>query len=130
MSDDFLVPRKIAFNIFCFQWAYWTTLAAAAWGWRYVPAGAIRSSLVSIPVLLAVLIAANAYWIYDACDEYIRLRILKCVVVTAIVVASCTLGYFFMELLGFPRLSMLAVNLFGWSVFNLSMLYVITRSQR
>ena len=130
MSDEVLLPRKIAFNIFCFQWAYWTTLGAAAWAWRYIPAGVVRSSLVLIPVLLALLIAANTFWIYDACDEFIRLRILKCVVITAIVVTSCTLGYFFMELGGFPRLSMLTVNLFGWSVFNLLMLHVIFRSQR
>ena len=130
MPDDALLPRKIAFNIFCLQWAYWTTLAAAAWGWHYMPAGVIRSSLVLIPVLLALLIVANTYWIYDACDEFIRLRILRCVVITAIVVSSCTLGYFFMELIGFPRLSLLTVNLLGWSIFNLLMLHVIVRSQR
>ena len=130
MSDEVLLPRKIAFNLFCFQWAYWTTLAVVAWVWRYMPAGMVRVSLVMIPVLLSLLIAANAYWIYDACDEFIRLRILKCVVATATVVAAGTLGYFFLELSGFPRLSMLVVNLFGWSVFNLSMLYVVTRAQR
>ena len=129
MSDDALLPRKVAFNLFCFQWAYWTTLAVAAWGWRYMPSGAMRGSLVMIPVLLALLIAANAYWIYDACDEFIRLRILKCVVVTAIVVAAGTLGYFFLELSGLPRLSMLVVHLFGLSVFILSMLYVVARSR-
>ena len=129
MSDDALLPRKIAFNLFCFQWAYWTTLAAAAWGWRYMPAGTMRGSLAMIPILLALLIADNAYRIYDACDEFIRLRILKCVVITAIVVVAGTIGYFFLELCGFPRLSMLVVNLFGCSVFNLSMLYVIIRSR-
>ena len=129
MSDDALVPRKIAFDLFCFQLAYWMTLAAAAWGWRYVPTGVMRDSLAVIPILLALLIADNAYRIYDACDEFIRLRILKCVVITAIAVAAGTLGYFFLELSGFPRLSMLVVNLFGCSVFNLSMLYVIIRSR-
>ena len=129
MSDDALLPRKVAFNLFCFQWAYWTALAVAAWSWRYMPSGAMRGSLVMIPVLLALLIAVNAYWIYDACDEFIRLRILRCVVITAIVVAAGTLGYFFLELAGFPRLSMLVVHLFGLSVFNLSMLYVVARSR-
>ena len=129
MSDDALLPRKIAFNLFCFQVVYWMTLAAAVWGWRYMSAGVVRGSLAMIPILLALLIADNAYRIYDACDEFIRLRILKCVVITAIVVAAGTLGYFFLELSGFPRLSMLAVNLFGCSVFNLSMLYVIIRSR-
>ena len=130
MPGDALLPRKIAFSVFCLQWAYWTTLAAAAWSWHYMPAGVIRSCLVLIPVLLALFIVGNTYWIYDACDEFIRLRILKCVVITAIVVSSCTLGYFFMELVGFPRLSMLTVNFIGWSIFNLLMLHVIVRSQR
>jgi hypothetical protein len=39
------------------------------------------------------------------------------------------LGYFFLELLGVPRLSMLWVNLLGWSVFSLQMLFVIFRSR-
>ena len=129
MSDDALLPRKIAFNLFCFQVAYWMTLAAAVWGWRYMSAGVVRGSLAMIPILLALLIADNAYSIYDACDEFIRLRILKCVVITAIVVAAGTLGYFFLELAGFPRLSLLVVNLFECSVFNLLMLYVIIRSR-
>src|ERR1700748_277294 len=80
MPDAANLPRKVAFNTFCFQWAYWTTLVSAAWGWRYMPAGVIRSSLIAIPVLLAILNMANAYWIYESCDEFIRLKILQCVV--------------------------------------------------
>src|ERR1700744_274999 len=129
MSDDALLPRKIAFDVSCLQVAYWMMLAAAAFGWQYIPLGVVRGSLAVIPSLLALLIADNAYRIYDACDEFIRLRILNCVVITAIPVAAGTLCYFFLELAGFPRLSMLVVNLFGCSVFNLSMLYVIIRSR-
>jgi hypothetical protein len=55
--------------------------------------------------------------------------LLRCVAVTAVIVAFCTLGYFFMELLGFPRLSMLWVNLLVWSVFNLQVLLVVFRSR-
>jgi hypothetical protein len=129
MSNDHLLPRKVALNIFWCQWAYWCTLWMAAYSYRHLPEGGTRSALILTPVLPALLIVAFAYWVYDACDEFIRLRILKCVVITAIAVAACTLGYFFLELFGFPRLSMVAVNLFGWSVFNLSMLYVIIRSR-
>ncbi|QWT21273.1 hypothetical protein KPL74_04560 [Bacillus sp. NP157] len=129
MSVDSLLPRKVAFNLLCFQAAFWISLGVSAWMWRFLPDGTIRTCLVLIPVLLGLLIAANAFWVYEACDEFIRLRILKCVVVTAMVVAACSLGYFFLELLGFPRLSMLVVNLFGWSVFNLSLLYVVSRSR-
>jgi hypothetical protein len=49
--------------------------------------------------------------------------------VTALAVAFGTLAYFVLELLGFPRLSMIVVNLFGWSAFNLLMIYVIVRSR-
>jgi hypothetical protein len=129
MPNNALLPRKVALNMFWCQWAYWCALAMAAYGYRYFPDGGTRSALILTPVLLAVLIVAYAYWIYDACDEFIRLRILKCVVITATAVALLTLGYFFLELFGFPRLSMVAVNLFGWSVFNLSLLYVIIRSR-
>jgi hypothetical protein len=128
MVDD-RFPRRMALNIFWCQWVYWCTLAIAAYSYRYLPEGSIRSAIFLAPVLPALLIVAVAYWIYEACDEFIRLRILRCVVITAIAVASCTLGYFLLELFGFPRLSMLAVNLLGWSVFNLLMLYVIIRSR-
>jgi hypothetical protein len=101
----------------------------AAWSYAYLPTGGIRSTLIVTPVLPALLIVTVAYWMYLACDEFIRLTLLKCVVITAITVAFCTLGYFFLELFGFPRLSMLAVNLLGWRVFNLQMVFVIIRSQ-
>ena len=129
MPDDPLLPRRVALNMFWCQWAYWCALAGAVYSYRYFPEGGTRSFLILTPVLPALLIVAFAYWVYDACDEVIRLRILKCVVITAIAVVACTLGYFFLELFGFPRLSMVAVNLFGWSVFNLSMLYVIIRAR-
>jgi hypothetical protein len=84
---------------------------------------------MSTPILTALFCVAVAYWLYEACDEYIRFRLLRCVAVTAVIIAFCTIGYFFMELLGFPRLSMLWVNLLGWSVFNLQVLFVIFRSR-
>jgi hypothetical protein len=127
VSDS--LPRKAVFYVSLGQWNYWWMLAVAAWSYRYMPEGSIRNTLILTPVLPALMVVASAYWIYEACDEFIRLMLLKCVVITAIAVAIFTLGYFFLELFGFPRLSMLAVNLFGWSVFNLLMVYVIIRSR-
>ena len=43
-----------------------------------------------------------------------------------VVVDRC---YFVLELFGFARLSMVWINLLGWSIFNLQMLYVIFRSR-
>ena len=81
------------------------------------------------PVLTALLCVSVAYWLYRDCDEYIRLRLLEAVAATGIIVGFCTLAYFFLELLGFPHVSMLWVNLLGWSVFNVQMLFVILRSR-
>ena len=111
------------------QWTYWCTLAMAIWGSAYLPQGSTRTVLIMTPILPGLLTVAVAYWVYRACDEYVRSRILRCIATTAVIVAVCTLSYFVLELLGSPRLSMLWVNLFGWSIFNLQMLYVIFRSR-
>jgi hypothetical protein len=128
MNSDVL-PRRATLGILFGQWAYWCTLAMAAWTYMHIPPGTIRTMIVLTPLLPALLIVAIAYWMYQACDEFIRLRILRCLVLTAAIVAFGTLGYFFLELFGAPRLSMVVVNLFGWSVFNLLMIYVIIRSR-
>jgi uncharacterized membrane protein len=111
------------------QWTYWCGLSMAVWSYAHMPHGSIRTALILTPVLPALLIVAVAYWVYQACDEYVRSRILKCVAITAVTVAFCTLSYFVLELFGLPRLSMLWINLLGWSIFNLQMLYVILRSR-
>jgi hypothetical protein len=94
-----------------------------------MPQGSIRTTLILTPVLPALLIVAVAFWVYRACDEYVRSRILTCVAITAVIVAVVTSSYFVLELFGSPRVSMLWINLLGWSVFNLQMLYVILRSR-
>src|SRR5215470_10867609 len=111
------------------QWAYWSSLVVAVWGYAYMPQGSIRTVLILTPILPALLIVATAYWVYRACDEYVRARILTAVAYTAAIVACATLSYFVLELFGFPRVSMLWINLIGWSLFNLQMLYVIFRSR-
>lgn len=111
------------------QWTYWGTLGTAIWSYAYMPPGSTRTALILTPILPALLIVAVAYWVYRACDEYVQSRILKCIAITGVIIAFCTLGYFFMELFGLPRLSMLWINLLGWGVFNLQMLYVIFRSR-
>lgn len=117
--------RSVAYS----QWAYWCSLVIAALSMVYVPAGSIRTAVLLSPILTATLCFSVAYWLYLASDEYIRGRLLKCAAITAIVVASCTLGYFVLELVGFPRVSMLWINLLGWSVFNLQVLYIVFRSR-
>jgi hypothetical protein len=123
------VPPHVTRGVIFSQWTYWCSLAIAAMSVRFIPPGSIQTAVMLIPVLAAILSVSVAYWIYEACDEFIRTRLLKAVAVTAIVIAVGTLGYFFLELTGFPRVSMLWVNLAGWSVFNLQMIFVIRRAQ-
>src|SRR6185312_13786567 len=128
MASDAYPPYAIR-GIVHGQWTYWGTLGMAAWSYQYMPQGSIRTALILTPILPALLIVAVAYWVYQACDEYVRSRILRCIATTAVIVACCTFCYFVLELFGFPRLSMLWINLLGWSIFNLQMLYVIVRSR-
>ena len=128
MTSDAYRPYAIRGVVYG-QWTYWGTLGTAIWSYAYMPPGSTRTVLILTPILPALLIVAVAYWVYQACDEYAQSRILKSIAITGIIIAFCTLGYFLMELFGLPRLSMLWINLLGWSVFNLQMLYVIFRSR-
>ena len=122
-------PGEAMKGIFWCQWAYWCSLAIAIYSYGHYPPGSVRTMLVLTPVLPALLIVSVVYWIYQDCDEYIQLRILRAVVMTAIVVALGTLSYFILEMFGYPRLSALWVNLIGWSLFNAQMMYVLFRSR-
>jgi hypothetical protein len=86
--------------------------------------------VILTPLLTAILCAAVASWVYSACDEYVRAKILRVTVITALAVALGSLGYFCLELLGFPRQSMIWVGILGWSAFNLQLLFVVFRASR
>src|ERR1700677_4208477 len=117
--------RGVAYS----QWAYWCSIVIAALSAPSIfrrEASAPQSSYLQC---LRPRYACVAYWLYQASDEYIRTRLLLSVAFTAMVVARCALGYFVLELIGFPRGSMIWINLLGWSVFNLQLLYVMFRSR-
>src|SRR4051812_17338048 len=127
--DSNLVPPNVTSSVAFTQWTYWSSLAISALSVRYIPAGNIQTAVMLVPVLAVILSISVAYWLYESCDEFIRTQLLKAVAVTAIAVAILTLGYFFLELMGFPRVSMVWVNLVGWSVFNLQVILVVRRAR-
>jgi hypothetical protein len=126
---DHELPRHAVRAVAASQWAYWCSLAGAALSVQYIPAGSLRLAVMLAPVLTAALCVSLTFWLYESCDEYLRSSILKSVARTAVIVAACPLVYFVLELAGFARVSMLWVNLLGWSVCNLQMLFVILRSR-
>jgi hypothetical protein len=52
------LPAMAVRGVFYSQWAYWCTLAMAAWSYGHLPAGATRTMLVLTPVLLQMLYVA------------------------------------------------------------------------
>jgi hypothetical protein len=127
--DSHSLPRAALRGIAYSQWAYWCSIVMAALSVVYIPPGSMRTTVLLSPILTGALCLFVAYWLYQASDEYIRAKVLLCVAVTAIILACCSLGYYFLELMGFPRVSMLWINLLGWSIFNLQVLYVMYRSR-
>jgi hypothetical protein len=110
-------------------WAYLCTLIMAAVAPRYLAAGHTREFVLLLPLLVLLLVVCITYGVYRASDEYIRHRILKCAALTGVILAFSTLGYFCLERVGYPQLSMIVVNLYGWSVFTILMLWVLYRAR-
>jgi hypothetical protein len=122
-------PRQATRAVWLSQWTYWCSLATAALSVHFVPAGSMQTIVLLVPTLTAALCLSLAYWLYESCDEYLRSAVLRCVVRTAMVVSTCTVAYFIAELAGAPKLSMLWINLLGWSVFNAQFVFVVLRSR-
>ena len=116
-------------GIICSLWTYLCTLVMAAVAPRYLAAGRTREFVLLMPMLTTLLVVCIIYWVYRASDEYIRHRILKCAALTGVLLAFSTLGYFCLERLGYPHLSMIAVNLYGWSVFTVLIVWVLYRAR-
>ena len=116
-------------GILCSLWAYLCTVVMAAVAPHYLTAGGTREFVVLLPLLTALLVVCIIFWVYLASDEYLRHRILKCAALTGVVMAFSTLGYFCLEMLGYARLSMIVVNLYGWVVFTALMLWVLYRAR-
>ncbi len=107
------------------QVAYWGAFWAALWSYLHMPQGSIRVALILTPILPGLLIIAVAYWIFRACDEYIRLRVLRAAALAAVAVAIFSLSYSYLELAGLPKLSMMWVSHLGWAVFSVQMLHLM-----
>lgn len=110
-------------------WAYLTTVVVAVVWSRYFPQDGMREALFLIQLLTLLLVVGVNYWIYRASDEYLRLRILRCTALTAVLLAFATLGYSFLEQLGYPRLSTIVVNVCGLSLFVVQMVWVRYRAR-
>jgi hypothetical protein len=104
---------------------YLAALATATWALASVPAGPLRTSVILAPILPGLALIGLTVRAYGRCDEFIRLRILEAAALAAIVIAVCSLVYFFFELLGLPHLSAAWTSNVVWAVFVVQMLRLI-----
>ena len=100
---------------------YLVLYAAAMHAVLSMSAGLERTALILLPIAPGIYIIASTIRITRRCDEYIRLRVLQAVGVTAAVTAIWTLAYAYLELLGLPHLSVGLVHAVGWPVFIVQM---------
>jgi hypothetical protein len=114
--------RRVILQLLSLQWAYWMTFAISLWALSHLGPGNLRNLLVLTPVLPGLLMIAWMSWVYSACDEFIRSRILSAAAITAVVVAVGSLIYSYLELTGLPRVSMAWTSNTGWAVFDILML--------
>jgi hypothetical protein len=76
---------------------------------RTMPAGILRTLVLfspMLPFLLMIGIVARYFW---RVEEYMRLKILKNLGMTAAITGVLTFAYSFFESVGFPRLSMCTI---------------------
>jgi hypothetical protein len=104
---------------------YLAALATATWALTSVPAGPLRTSVVLAPILPGLALIGLTIRAYGRCDEFIRMRTLEAAALSAIVIAVCSLVYFFFELLGFPHLSAAWTSNVVWAVFVVQMVRLI-----
>jgi hypothetical protein len=104
---------------------YVAALAAAIWAFSSLPASPLRTTLIVLPILPGLALIGLTVRSYRLCDEFIRLRMLQAAAVAVLVVAAFSLTYFFLELLGLPRLSSAWISNIVWLVFVVQMLRLI-----
>lgn len=121
-------PLRVMFIVFALG-AYLCTVVVAAFAPHFLAADSARQLMVALPLLALLLLMFSVVLAYFASDEYVRHRILKCAAFAGVILAFSTLGYFWLEVLGHARLSMIWVNLYGWAVFIIPLLWVLCRAR-
>lgn len=112
------------------QFVYWCAVAIAAWAVACMPAGGIRSALALTPIGPALLVFSVSYWLYRACDEYIRQRMLQAAAVTAVGMMLLVTVYYYLQLAGLPPLNLAWISDFGWVLFIGQIIPILRQSRQ
>lgn len=88
---------------------YFALLVAALWLGKNMAPGALRTALYLSPMLAFLLALRAVVRQIRRSDEFIRKTTLEHLAIAAAVTAGCTFTYGFLEIAGFPKLSMFVV---------------------
>ncbi len=110
-------------------WMYLATLALAVHALSAAGPGTARTLMILAPIVPGLALIWLSVRTYRRSDEFIRLRILQAASLAAVVMAVFALVYFFLELLGFPRLSTAWISNIGWAVFVTQIIRLIASKQ-
>jgi hypothetical protein len=99
------------------QWVYWIMWAVCIWAQNFLPTGPWRVALTLVPIPPGILVIAVCIWQFQASDEYLRSKMMTAASLVAVVTAIWTLAYTYLEMIGFPKLSMMWVGNIGWLIF-------------
>jgi hypothetical protein len=110
------------FSLLLIVYVALTALAARELGTK---PGPLRTALILAPILPGLALIGQTVRAYSRCDEYIRLRFLQAAAMAAVAVASFALVYYFLELLGYPWVSMAWISNIVWAIFVLNMVRLL-----
>ncbi len=96
---------------------YIAALSVSAWTAKSDAASAFRTALILAPIVPGLALIGLTVRAYSLADEFIRLRIAQAAAVAATVTAVFALVYFYLELVGMPRLSTAWTSNIIWVVF-------------
>lgn len=108
---------------------YIAAVAICAWGSTLEAGTPIRAVLILLPVLPGLALIGLTVRAYRQCDEFIRMRMLQAAALAAIVVAVFATVYYFLELLGLPRVSAAWFSNIVWAVFMVQMVRLIANGK-
>ena len=96
---------------------YLAVLSAALLIGRTLAPSLVRTLLLLSPLIPLTLVAFAVARAFCRMDEFVRLKTLELIAISAAVTSGLTVTYGFLEIAGFPRLSMFAAAVAMGSVF-------------
>ncbi|NHZ99609.1 hypothetical protein [Massilia sp. CCM 8734] len=100
---------------------YWLLLTLSIVFGKNLPNGPARTLILAIPVIGVALAVWAIVRQMRRVDEFVRMVTLQNIAMAAAITASLTFSYGFLELAGFPRVSMFVV----WPLMAVSWLLIV-----